>query len=378
MDAANIAQALIVRGIFSSDNSNDTCRSWSADDAASPVAGSLTFHKLITYISAAAAVITILTTGALAIGHLFVYRQPRIQRHLVRLILNAPAFAICCAIGVADYHATPYILPWAELYEAFALIAVLTLMVNLLTPTAATEAEQLIFFARPENGGTAAYVKCEFMVFQLLPVRFILTIAEIIISAGFCIGSTENHRGHLVISIISGVSTALALVALLKFLKRHIRELKTCDKTIVGKLVCFKLIVAVQMIQRIVLNILSNANVLDGSAKLSYHDLNVGLGPFLTCVEVMLIGLLMIYYYWPGQFRSRQRGVEVGKDGVSQMKLGFLTAVWDVVNLMDVLKGIVRAVKAKAGSSSRSGGVRMMPPQHQFDGRPQYQYQRYQ
>ncbi|KPI36341.1 Transmembrane protein [Cyphellophora attinorum] len=378
MNTESIASSLAIRGIFSPDSSDDACRSWSADDAASPLTGSLTFHKLMTYISAAAAVITILTTGTLAIGHLFIYRQPRLQRYLVRLILTAPAFAICCAIGVAVYHATPYILPWAELYEAFALIAVLTLMVNLLTPTASTGAEQLIFFARPENGGTATYVKCEFMVFQLLPVRFILTVAEIIISAAFCIGSTANHRGHLVISIISGISTALALVALLKFLKRHIKELKTRDKTIVGKLVCFKLIVAIQMIQRIVLNILSNANVLNGSSKFSYHDLNVGLGPFLTAVEVMLIGLLMIYYYWPGQFRSRQLGAEVGKGDVSQVKLGVFAAAWDVVNLMDVLKGIVRAVKAKAGSSSRTGGAKMMSPQQRFDEPPQYQYQQYQ
>lgn len=379
MASSPLLQQLFARGLLSGDDetSDDSCRSFIEDTAAVPITGTLTFHHLITYISLLAAILCLLTISFITIGHLLVYRQPRVQKQLVRIVITAPAFAVCCAIGVVYYQSTAYVTPWAELYEAFALIAVMRLMIVLLLPAARSPAEEFAFFAEPVNGGAAMFTKQQFMVYQLLPVKLVLTIAAIIVSAVFCVGSEGNHRGHLVISIISGISTVMALMSLFRFLMRHIKALKQRDSKIVGRLLCFKLIVFVQMLQRVVLSILSSANVLNPTATLSYDDLNVGLNPFLTTVEVMLISLIMVWYYFPGEFRSRAQNVEAGKDNFEQTKMSFFAALWDVINLSDVIKGIIRAVKSrKTTPSQRSRRGRVAgPAMPQYLQQPQQTYQ---
>ena len=364
------APNLIPRGIFSggSDN-NGTCRSYDQDTAAEPMLGSLTFHKLMTYISLGAMAVCCLSVGLITIGHIFTYRVPRIQKNLIRIILTAPVFAICSALGLISYRATAYITPWAELYEAFGLIAVLLLMTNLLTPLARTWQDQLTFFADPANGGPAAFAKTNKMVFQLLPVRIILTIATVVVAAVDCVGGKTYHRANLVISIINGISTVLALISLFMFLRRHIRQLIVHDPKIVGKLACFKLIVAVQFIQRIVLSILTQANVLNPTATMSYDDLNLGLGAFLTTIEATLIGLAMVWYYWHGQFRHEQQ-VESNKHSMlvahgvqNEQKISPLKAIWSIINLTDVFQGIFRAIKAHA--QRRRGGQMQTYQQYQ-------------
>ena len=99
-------------------------------------------------------------------------------------------------------------------------------MVDLLTPFATSWGPQQEFFADPAHGGVAAFRKTYLMIVQQLPVHIGTTVATVVISAIECVGSKEYKHAHTIVSIIATVSTAMALLAALKFLKRWQRTMK--------------------------------------------------------------------------------------------------------------------------------------------------------
>jgi hypothetical protein len=379
---------LFPRRLLSSD-SDDTCRSYADDDRADPISGSLTFHDLLKYISAGGLGLCCLCTFILLLGHIFRYRVPRLQRNIIRLIFTAPAFAILCFVGVMSYHTTDYMIAIAELYETFAFIAVFYLMIDLIT-FAPTWAEQHAFFADASHGGSAAFRKTYLMVLQMLPVRIVTVIATIVITAVHCDGSKAYKRDTTIVTVISTISIALGLVSALKFLKTWAATLRTRDSRIIGKLLCFKLIVFLQFVQRIVFRILGAAGALDGTRTLSWHDLNLGLQCAIITVEVALIGVAMLYFFSHGQFAKTghlaghahrysllHRGhghahghghqpsdtaLESGKLSPDEQrvevpkKLSPLRAVANAANFLDVVKGVGRAVVLLRESRGRGRG----------------------
>lgn len=172
--------------------------------AAAPIIGDVSFHSLMTYIGAASMAVCCANSLVLIIGHLINYRNPRLQRQIVRIVITPPFFAICCFIGLEAYEATEYIVPIAELYEVFAMVALLFFMCNLLTPHATSWAEQGAYFADSSAGGPfKKFARHYFSILQIIPVRTIVTIAEIVLHARECRGSDTSTRGQLVITIVN-------------------------------------------------------------------------------------------------------------------------------------------------------------------------------
>lgn len=120
-----------------------------------------------------------------------------------------------------------------------------------------------------------------------------------------------------------------------------------------GKVACFKIIVALQIFERLIMNILSQADVLEPTDTMSHDDLNIGLTPFIICIEVMFISLGMLYFYWPGEFRA-QRGQTTSESGdgaqhESDSRLSPVGAIIQVLNITDLLFGVARAIRLRIG-----------------------------
>ena len=348
MPATNL-HTLVTRGIFGDDD-NDVCRSFSEDSAAEPITGHLSFHHLITYIAAGAMGVCCIATFLVILGHIFNYRQPRLQKQLIRMITIMPVFAIFCFFGVLSYHLTNYFLPIAELYEAFALIAVFFYLIALLTPNATNSSEIFAFFAAPENGGSRNFHKTWIAVMQLLPGRFITTIAIIIVNAVDCYGAENYKRAHTIIAVINAIQTAITVIAVIRFLKKWIGHLKIADDKIVAKLFFFKAIVIFELVQNLIFKILSQTSSLNGTRTLSYNDLNFGLPALILTLEAMVFGLGMVWAYSHGQFRHRGHHVETGKDGQPMVaapkeKMNPLRAVLNAIDLLDVFAALYKAFK---------------------------------
>ena len=330
----------------------------------------------MTYISAGALVVTCVINFLLALGHILNYREPRVQKQLIRMLWMPSVFAIFSFFGVWKYHLTNYFTPIAELYEAFALVGVFFLTVAYLVPSSDWPT-QVAFFSAPENGGYGLFATRNIVVMQIIPVHIITLIAIEVVTGTSCDEGKTYKHAYTAYSIINGFSATMALIAILRMLIRNKTALKAADSKVVGKLATFKIIVWLQFLQRIVFSILSTANALTPTRTLSYNDLNLGLNSFVTTLEVMIISIFMIYYYWPRQYKhhpvdyehTQASGSDSSPEGRKEgappsyagpkPKLGFRRAILDALNMSDVIQGMLHAIQLviEKRSGGRSGNL---------------------
>ena len=250
-------------------------------------------------------------------------------------------FAIFNFIGVLVFKTAGYLLPIAELYECFALVAVFLLLLTYVAPL--SRRGQLEYFAAmapTAKSSSLNWFKHTWVaVFQIIPVRLITVIAAEILQAKFCYGSKKYYRSHTAISVVQGISTALCLIAIIKFYMRMRREIHAADSKILFRLASFKLIVLIQLVQRVVLNALAQRNQLKGSAHISVTDLAVGLNPFLTCIEAFLFSVAFIFTWsaWGYRASALSRGFG-GRQ--PPRKMSFIAALLDTMNITDIFRGL--------------------------------------
>jgi hypothetical protein len=121
-----------------------------ADYYAEPIAGSWTFHKIITVTGGALTILTTLICLFLCVLHLRYYTNPPEQRQLIRIIIVPAVFAIFSFFGLWFYDASNYLIPIADFYECFALVAIFYYIISVVTPNEDNN-QRLEFFDQLEN-----------------------------------------------------------------------------------------------------------------------------------------------------------------------------------------------------------------------------------
>ncbi len=117
---------------------------------AEPIAGSWTFHKIITVTGGALTILITLICLFLCVLHLRYYTNPPEQRQLIRIIIVPAAFAVFSFLGLWFYDASNYLIPIADFYECFALVAIFYYIITVVTPIEDSN-QRLEFFYKLEN-----------------------------------------------------------------------------------------------------------------------------------------------------------------------------------------------------------------------------------
>lgn len=117
-------------------------------------------------------------------GHLV---RPNEQKQIVRIILFAPVFAIFNFFALWIYDVSWILLPFPELYECFALVAMFYLMVLYVSPD---EENRKAYFhhlqrlgrysqkAKHDRGSLRWFQVTWVLVFQILPAKLAINAAE--------------------------------------------------------------------------------------------------------------------------------------------------------------------------------------------------------
>ncbi|KIX04689.1 uncharacterized protein Z518_05559 [Rhinocladiella mackenziei CBS 650.93] len=366
---AKLLKRQLLGGDSSSEDEEDCPSNFDDDSQADPIVGDTTFHQIMMYTSIGCAIVTVIVSFFLVWGQMSNYREPRVQKQLIRVILTAPVFAVLCMLGVASYRLTHYVEPLAEFYEVFTLVALFLLFIAYLVPSTQWHT-QVAFFSNPKHGGFKFFKKRYIFVMQVVPGRITTTIAALAINVMKCRGSggSSFDAAQAIISIVNAVQLILAISGIFPFLMKQRATLKLTDPQIMGKLISVKVIVVVQIVVHLVLQILSWTGSLEPTATLSYNDLNLGLSVFLTTILAMITAFLMVPYFRPRQFERKPladlSGTEYGpshhfeyeEDGSIKMgggsvpadvkpKASRFRAILDTINILDVLQGVGRACK---------------------------------
>ena len=277
----------------------------------------------------------------------------------MRIMLTPAAFAIFNFLGVWSYRIADYITPIANIYEAFVFTAILFMLLAYALPSTDRLNDQIAFFTQHTNINYGNFRITYFYMVQFLPVTFCCTVINAILMANTCWGGRGWRFTHLIIAIIGSVSTVLAMLGLIGIYQRLKADIKKVQPNILGQLFIFKVIVLLQFVQGLLMSILKATNTLKPTNTASYNDLNLGLGPFLTCCQALIISCGMCYFYNPKVHGRNASYVHAGnenpnkdnialeagtKRSISSPKLGPMKALWDVINIYDVFKGMRNAL----------------------------------
>ena len=116
--------------------------------------------------------------------------------------------------------------------------------------------------------------------------------------------------------------------------------------SVFSKLVTFKLIVFIQLIQLVIFPALEEAGILKPAKTIALDDWTVAMPAFMTCCEMLIFSILFLYPFRPNPYLPPK-----GTDGKSQESLdavrsqyrhrhGFFRALLDVLNIWDIISGI--------------------------------------
>ncbi|PMD33849.1 DUF300-domain-containing protein [Hyaloscypha variabilis F] len=354
-------------GLFHDDNSsssNHICPNVSVTDPVQvPFVGNLSFHHFIVIISGTCMAFSCLLSFYLIFRHATHYSLPKEQRQVIRIIFTIPVFAIMAFLSVAFNDAAIYIKPIEDLYEAFALAGFFLLLCAFVEES---DEERQTYFTT--SGTTQPYLAATVGAFQFPVVMLILlVVTEITQAIGtYCATSNKLYFAHIWVTIITLISTAVAIMSIIRFYKAQKPVIS--GRKPLPKLIAFKGIVFLNFIQNAIFSFLTSSNDLKPTTKLTFKDLSIGIPNLILSLEMVIFSLLFLYVYRTKEyyFKHGATAVPLGHGGYQGGLLG-IRAYGEALNIFDILLGVIsvpRAFAEKRNASLGAQKVRARRPQY--------------
>ncbi|KAL4809859.1 organic solute transporter Ostalpha-domain-containing protein [Aspergillus unguis] len=342
--------------IFKHDNheKNYTCPAGPSYDteAPDPFVGDLSFHEFNLILSGICTALVCVITLFLMFQHATHLSKPREQIKIMKICLILPLYTITSYIAICVPDAAVYITPWMDVYQAFALASFFLLLCEFVSADKGIEyADFFAGFAPPrKNGKTPAngtkWFKNQWRaIFQYPVVSVGVAIATDVTEAMdiYCLESNSAHFAHLWLTIIGIISLAMAVIAILRFYKALKADLATHQP--LAKLLAFKLIVGLSLLEEIIFSILRSTSALSPSNTLSNGDTEIGIPQLVVCIQMVPFALFFPYAY---SWKPYTRGGHDAYRGVGRAWIGLLNPV-----------EIIRGVKGAVTGEIQRGGKRM-------------------
>jgi hypothetical protein len=182
-------------------------------------------------------------------------------------------------------------------------------------------------------------------VFQFIPTTIATMIASEVTAARDCSTSEKARLDTLIQRVVSATFTGIAVAGIIAFYIGMKRDLKPYGAT--RKLVCFKLLVAVIILQTVVFSALAKSKVYRNTPHLSFEDWTYGVPNIFTSCESVLFSIMFAWAFSAGPYR-RVEPLSSYTDTTPvapTKKLGFGYSILDVINIVDVLRGVWIAMK---------------------------------
>ncbi|MCJ1293399.1 hypothetical protein MMC34_004953 [Xylographa carneopallida] len=269
---------------------------------AAPISGSLTFNQLSIYIAGPCMGVVCLISISLMLLHATHLSIPAEQTKIIRITALIPIYAIIQFATIYLGTSAIYLLPWMNFFESIALITFVLLVCDYLSPNVKGQNGYVdVHDSSSANDDDAHGVamamsqKVRRLAAQYIAVATLVAIATDITQATgvYCNNSNSVHFAHIWLTIIRAVSSAVAIVAIIKFTTAQNRKLPR--QRIMFKLVAFKLIVFLNLLQTIIFSFVG-ARVTP-TATFSYLDLTVSLPAIIYCFEMVIFSVVFHFAY---------------------------------------------------------------------------------
>ncbi|KAI7205792.1 DUF300-domain-containing protein [Hortaea werneckii] len=342
-----------------------------------PLWHGFTFHHFGLFLALVFAALALLTASFLIFMHATHYSRPWEQRHIIRILLMIPVYAVVSFLSYLFYKQAVYFEVLRDCYEAFAIASFFTLLCHYVAPDLHRQKEYFrglkpiqnwfwgVFglqyctggkekgpFRVPRSGLTWFNV-IWIGVFQYCFIRVLFTIVSVVTEEFdvYCEASLSPLFAHVWTLVFECASVTIAMFCLIQFYIQLREDL--AEHRPFMKVLCIKLVIFFSFWQTILISFLSSSNgPLRPSKKISYQDIKVGIPSVMLCIEMAIFAVLHLFAFpWKEYSLKRQNDLKTNSpfelDPPAKYYGGPLgiKALVDTFNPWDIVKASARGFR---------------------------------
>ncbi|XP_066245551.1 transmembrane protein 184C isoform X1 [Euwallacea similis] len=242
------------------------------------------------------------------IQHVIHYTQPRLQKHIIRVLWMVPIYALNAWLGLIYPTASVYVDSARECYEAYVIYNFMKYLLNYLNMEmnleASLECKPQVKHIFPmcclpdwEMGRPFVHI-CKHGILQYTVIRPLTTAISFICKIWDVYGDGQ-FKGNVAfpyIILINNVSQSTAMYCLIMFYKANKAELQPMKP--LPKFLCIKAVVFFSFFQGMVIAILVYTGAISSSEPdIDGVSLSTRLQDFLICIEMCLAAIAHHYSF---------------------------------------------------------------------------------
>ncbi|KAF2875311.1 organic solute transporter Ostalpha-domain-containing protein [Massariosphaeria phaeospora] len=341
-----------------------------------PIWKQLTFHHFGLILSATFGALAVAIAFFLVLRHATHYLKPYEQKHIIRILVMIPIYAVVSFLSYLYYHHAIYFELLRDCYEAFAIASFFTLMCHYIAPNL-HEQKEYFRNVEPKNwvwpinwmqkcsgGETKGWLRKPLSgltwfnvvwisIFQYCFVRPFFTLVAVIAQtqSRYCQGSTDPRFAYLWVAVFQGISVTIAMYCLIQFYVQLKDDLAPHRPFL--KVLCIKLVIFFCFWQSWIISLLTGkSGPLKASEKIAGPDLRIGIPSMLTCVEMAIFAVMHLFAFpWkPYDLRKTRSPTQAPPGSIptkdyTRYAHGPARALLDALNPWDIIKACGRGFR---------------------------------
>ncbi|OOF92150.1 hypothetical protein ASPCADRAFT_210561 [Aspergillus carbonarius ITEM 5010] len=334
--------------------------------------GGITFHELCLIVGGVFGLISILVSFYLIAMHATHYSKKIEQRHIIRILLMVPVYAVVAWLGTYFYKNDVYYDVMGNCYEAFAISAFFSLMCAYIAPDLHSQKEYFRGVEpKPwvwpipwmqkcmggENGiwrtprsGLTWFNVIWVGVFQYCLLRVLMTIVAVITQDLnlYCEESLNPAFSHIWVLVVECIAVSIAMYCLIQFYIQIKDDISQYSPFL--KILSIKLVIFLSFWQSTLISFLTSAGAIKTTSKIQNPDLKVGLPNLLINIEMAFFAVLHLWAFSWKSYSLNSQPAEVtdfygnGKGSYEGGRFG-MGALLDALNPLDLIKAIGRSFR---------------------------------
>jgi hypothetical protein len=339
-----------------------------------PLWKGLTFHHLGLILSATFSMMAVAVAFFLILRHATHYLKPYEQKHIIRILVMIPIYAIVSFLSYLHYKNAVYFEVLRDCYEAFAISSFFTLMCHYIAPNLheqkeyfrnvepknwvwpitwmqkCTGGEDKGWLRKPRSGLTWFNVVW-ISIFQYCLIRPFFTIVAVVTQTQgrYCASSKDPRYAYIWVAGFEAASVTVAMYCLIQFYLQLKDDLAPHRPFL--KVLCIKLVIFFCFWQSWIISLLTaEGGPLKATDQIAGPDLRIGIPSMLTCVEMAIFSLLHIWAFpWKPYDLKTHSPLDTTMDGYSTQPKkyahGPIRALLGALNPWDILKACSRGFR---------------------------------
>ncbi|KAF9996144.1 hypothetical protein BGZ80_003450, partial [Entomortierella chlamydospora] len=280
------------------------------------------------------------------------YNKPSEQRHIMRIVLMIPVYAVISFLSFRFYKESIYFETIRDCYEAFVIYSFFILLLTYLGEDNETQRSKITgsdrrkllyplncFYYNPLNENFLHYMK--YGILQYVAIKPLCTFAAVVLQyyGLYCETVYDFHFGMVYITIIDFISVSVALYCLVLFYQTINMEIQ--DRSPLLKFMCVKMVVFFCYWQTCLLSLLGALGVFKPEDGWTIINVELGISSILICVEMVVFSILHVYsfsyrpYVIPGVTTSAFKSLVDGFNPVDMLR----EIVWALQDTVLLIQG---------------------------------------